>query len=60
MEDFRLSCDIRLYSHSGGGNLAISETVEIPGMSFDEMGDLLKGFHELTQAIKKAKGKVNE
>lgn len=54
-----LSIDVSIHDNQGS-NLRISEHIEVEEMNYDEMGDMLKGFHVVVEAIKKAKGKANE
>jgi hypothetical protein len=53
--DYEVTLDVSIQNYQGGGNLRLSERVTILNCTFQDMADILHGFHEMATAIKKAK-----
>ena len=54
--EVQVEVSIRNY-HQGGGDLRLSERITIAECTFEDMAGILRGFHELAEALKAAKAK---
>ena len=53
--DYEVRVNVSIRNYQGGGNLELSESVQIPDCTFDDMAGILHGFHELARSLKAAK-----
>lgn len=56
--DYEVHVEVSIRNYQAGGNLQLSETVNIPDCSFSDMAGILSGFHELALSLKAAKEKT--
>lgn len=57
--DYQVNVEVSIRNyHQGGGDLRLSENITIPECTFDDMAGILKGFHELAEALKAAKARA--
>jgi hypothetical protein len=53
--DYEISLDVSIRNYQGGGNIQLRESVTIKDCTFADMADILHGFHEMAEVIKKAR-----
>jgi len=56
--DYEVRVDVSIQNFQGQGNLRLSESVMIPDCTFEDMANILQGFHHLAQSVRLAKEKV--
>jgi hypothetical protein len=57
--DYQIRVEVSVYGPPGQGNLRLSEDVTTPNCTFEDMANILHGFHELAISIKQAREKTN-
>ena len=58
--DYEIEVNVSIRNYGGGGNLQLSERIQIKDCTFEDMATILKGFHELGSSLKEAKEKSDE
>jgi len=58
--DYEISIDVSIRNYQGGGNITLRDTLLIPECTFEDMAEILRGFHQLATSIKAARERARE
>lgn len=56
--EYEVSVDVSIRSPYGGGNIQLRETFSLGNCDFEDMANILHGFHELAISLRQARDKA--